>query len=164
MVLGGNIVKPDYEIPAKPIEGFNCQREEQSGKRFWGVLQELCIEPENFFRHCFVYNICPLAFLTSTGRNITPPEIKGEAKLQLKSVCLKFLGKAIEKFNPKIIVSVGSYANDRIKELKKRNCISDSIDCKLIPHPSPRAINNQDWVNKAKVWYTDNGIIKYFKP
>lgn len=74
--IQGEVKKPDCEIPSKPIEGFSCKREEQSGKRFWGVLEELCIEPENFFRHCFVYNICPIAFLTSTGRNITPPEIK----------------------------------------------------------------------------------------
>jgi single-strand selective monofunctional uracil DNA glycosylase len=58
---------------------------------------------------------------------------------------------------------VGSYANDRIKDLKKKNLISSSIDCKLIPHPSPRAINNQNWVEKAKQWYKDNDIIKYFE-
>lgn len=76
MKVEGQINKPANEIAAKPIEGFNCSREEQSGKRFWGVLEELCETPENFFNHCFVYNICPLAFLTSTGRNITLPEIK----------------------------------------------------------------------------------------
>ena len=76
MKLDGEVNKPEFEIAAKPVEGFNCKREEQSGKRFWGILEELCGEPENFFRHCFVYNICPLAFLHSTGRNITPPEIK----------------------------------------------------------------------------------------
>jgi single-strand selective monofunctional uracil DNA glycosylase len=76
MKVGGQVNKPANEIPAKPILGFNCTHEEQSGKRFWGVLEELCVNPENFFRHCFVYNICPFAFLTATGRNITPPEIK----------------------------------------------------------------------------------------
>ena len=69
----------------------------------------------------------------------------------------------IEIFNPKIIISVGSYANDRVKDLKKKNLLSPDIDCKLIPHPSPRALNNQDWVEKAKKWYIDNDIIKYFK-
>lgn len=76
MKLDGEVNKPELEIAAKPVEGFYCKREEQSGKRFWGVLEELCGDPENFFKHCFVYNICPLAFLHSTGRNITPPEIK----------------------------------------------------------------------------------------
>lgn len=76
MKVSGRVAKPEKEISSKPIEGFNCKREEQSGKRFWGVLEELCGDPENFFHHCFVYNICPFAFLTATGRNITPPEIK----------------------------------------------------------------------------------------
>lgn len=76
MKIEGEVKKPANEISSKPIEGFNCTREEQSGKRFWGVLEKLCVNPENFFQHCFVYNICPFAFLNSSGRNITPPEIK----------------------------------------------------------------------------------------
>ena len=76
MKVEGEVKKPINEIAAKPILGFNCKHEEQSGKRFWKVLEELCGEPDNFFCHCFVYNICPLAFLNATGRNITPPEIK----------------------------------------------------------------------------------------
>lgn len=92
MKVGGEIHKPANEIAARPIEGLNCTRNEQSGKRFWAVIQELCGEPENFFRHCFVYNICPLAFLTSTGRNITPPEIKVISPSQLSpSNCLSNL-------------------------------------------------------------------------
>jgi single-strand selective monofunctional uracil DNA glycosylase len=76
MKLSGTVRKPQKEVSAKPIEGLSCQREEQSGKRLWGVIEELCGEPENFFRHCFVHNICPLAFLTNSGRNITPTELK----------------------------------------------------------------------------------------
>jgi single-strand selective monofunctional uracil DNA glycosylase len=76
MKLSGTVNKPAYEIPSKPIKGLDCTTEEPSGKRFWGVLQQLCGEPENFFENCWVHNICPLAFLTSTGKNITPTEIK----------------------------------------------------------------------------------------
>lgn len=92
MKIEGFVRKPTCEIAAKPIEGLNCKHEEQSGKRFWGVLEELCGKPEAFFKHCFVYNICPLAFLTSNGRNITPPEIKVNASLitvTLLLTCLK---------------------------------------------------------------------------
>lgn len=87
---------------------------------------------------------------------------QGESKSQLTKVCVEYLRQAIEVLQPSIIISVGSYANDRIKDLKKKSQISESIDCKLIPHPSPRAINNHDWVDKAKRWYVDNDIIKYF--
>lgn len=88
---------------------------------------------------------------------------QGEAKSLLNAVCLDYLKQALDVFKPKIIISVGSYANDRIKELRKRKLIPDTIDCKLIPHPSPRALNNQDWVDKAKKWYVDNDIVKYFQ-
>lgn len=83
MKVEGKVTKPANEIPSKPIEGFNCTREEQSGKRFWGVIEELCGEPEVFFSSCFVYNICPAAFLHASGRNITPPEIKVSSRLIL---------------------------------------------------------------------------------
>jgi single-strand selective monofunctional uracil DNA glycosylase len=163
MKITGEVRKPLKEISSKPVEGLNCTREEQSGKRFWGVIEELCGTPENFFNHCFVYNICPFAFLHSSGRNITPPEIKGDSKLKLKDVCLEYLRQAIEVLNPQIIISVGSYVNDRIKELQKKNQLNPNIVCKLIPHPSPRSINNQDWVEKAKKWFVDNEIIEYFQ-
>lgn len=88
---------------------------------------------------------------------------QGEAKSQLNTICLSYLKKALDVFKPEIIISVGSYANDRVKDLKKKKLILDTIDCKLIPHPSPRAVNNQDWVNKAKKWYVDNDIIKFFQ-
>lgn len=40
-------------------------------------MQELCgDQAENFFRNCFVYNLCPLAFFAATGRNLTPAELK----------------------------------------------------------------------------------------
>lgn len=76
MKLSGKVNKPAQEIPTKQVLGLECTTEEPSGKRFWGLLQEICGEPDNFFRDCFVHNICPLAFLTSSGRNITPVEIK----------------------------------------------------------------------------------------
>lgn len=81
----------------------------------------------------------------------------------MNEICLNYLSQAIKIFKPEIIISVGGYANDRIKLLNKKNLISASIECKLIPHPSPRAINNQDWVNKAKTWFVDNKIVKYFE-
>lgn len=76
MKLSGVVRKPSNEIPSKPVKGLEWTAEEPSGKRFWGVLQDLCGEPENFFEKCFVHNICPLAFLSCTGSNITPTEIK----------------------------------------------------------------------------------------
>ncbi|XP_055676664.1 single-strand selective monofunctional uracil DNA glycosylase [Lutzomyia longipalpis] len=78
MRLEGNVEKPPGELSVRPVEGLNCTRAEQSGQRFWGLFESLCGPPENFFENCFVYNLCPLAFFHSSGRNITPAELKVE--------------------------------------------------------------------------------------
>lgn len=60
----------------RPVTGLECDKSEVSGQRLWGLLEDLCGTPDNFFRNCFIYNYCPLAFFGKNGRNITPPEIK----------------------------------------------------------------------------------------
>lgn len=76
MKLSGTVNKPDCEITARPVTGLLCDRSEQSGQRFWGLMQDICGDKaEEFFRNCFVYNFCPLAFFHSSGRNITPAEL-----------------------------------------------------------------------------------------
>lgn len=77
MKLSGSVNKPESEIVARPVTGLLCDRSEQSGQRFWGLMQELCgDQAEHFFRNCFVHNLCPLAFFHTSGRNITPAELK----------------------------------------------------------------------------------------
>lgn len=74
--INGAVKKPEQELAVRPVTGLLCKRNEQSGKRFWGLIQEISREPEIFFRDCFVHNLCPLAFFHESGRNITPAEIK----------------------------------------------------------------------------------------
>lgn len=74
--VDAEVRKPELECPARKILGFLSQRKEQSGDRFWGLFCKLCGSPENFFKHSFVSNFCPLAFMKSNGCNVTPGEIK----------------------------------------------------------------------------------------
>lgn len=77
MQLNGSVNKPDNEIVPRPVTGLLCDKAEQSGQRFWGLMQELAGDKaEDFFANCFVHNLCPLAFFHGTGRNITPAELK----------------------------------------------------------------------------------------
>lgn len=76
MKLSGSVNKPEQEIAARPVTGLFCDKSEQSGQRFWGLMQDLCGEAENFFNNCFVHNLCPLAFFHAKGKNITPAELK----------------------------------------------------------------------------------------
>lgn len=72
----GFIGKPVKEQPARKIVGFACKRSEISGRRFWKLFKDMCITPDFFFQNSFIRNYCPVALMDSTGRNITPAELK----------------------------------------------------------------------------------------
>lgn len=77
MGLNAEVGTPLHQLGGPPISGLACEREEQSGKRFWGTFREICGDSADiFFRNCFVHNYCPLAFFHSGGKNITPSELK----------------------------------------------------------------------------------------
>lgn len=77
--LSGKIEKPPREHPERIISGFDCTRKEVSGLRFWGFFRELCKTTDVFFRHSYVHNYCPLAFMNSNAKNITPADLKAGA-------------------------------------------------------------------------------------
>lgn len=64
---------------------------------------------------------------------------------------------------PTLIISVGRYAEDRVNELYKSHEINEGILHKCIPHPSPRALNNTNWNEKAKQWLIDNDTMQYIR-
>lgn len=165
MQLRGEVLKPIGELAVRPVDGLQCTRGEQSGQRWWGLYQELCETPENFFRNCFVFNICPLAFFHSSGRNITPAEFKGTAKSRVQDVGSEYLLRALHLFGPTVIVSIGRYCEDRVKVLVRQNLL-DQTRVKLLcmPHPSPRSLNNTNWAEKARQWLVDNGVMPYLMP
>lgn len=76
MKINEEVSKPEIECPNRPIQGFSCTKSEQSGLKFWGLFKNLCGTPERFFKHAFVYNYCPMAFMDVKGKNITPNMIK----------------------------------------------------------------------------------------
>ena len=67
--------KPSPEHPKRPIEGFNCTRNEVSGTRRWGWARDTFGTPEKFFARFFVANYCPLCFMEVSGRNFTPVKL-----------------------------------------------------------------------------------------
>lgn len=109
--LSGNVEKPEKELPSRPVTGLNCDKIEQSGQRFWSLLQTLCgDDPNGFFDQCFIYNYCPLAFFHSSGRNITPAEIKVNDK--------SYLYRSQNRFRTRVIVIL---AADWIEESHHRH-------------------------------------------
>ncbi|XP_060520307.1 single-strand selective monofunctional uracil-DNA glycosylase-like isoform X2 [Cylas formicarius] len=157
--IDGEVLKPLKECPNRPIFGFQCTRKEQSGDRFWNLFSELCTDPEKFFNCAFVYNYCPLAFMDGTGRNLTPADIKERKNLEL--ICDKYYHEVLKLLQPEVIVAVGDYMEKRTKAVFKVYEFTNSIKLFRMPHPSPRAVNNQNWSEKAKRFLEQHNLMEF---
>lgn len=78
----------------------------------------------------------------------------------MQNICAKSLIEVIELLKPELIISIGRFAEDRVKEVLKLHEHNDEIQHKCMPHPSPRALNNTNWNEKAKKWLIDNDVMK----
>jgi len=78
-----------------------------SGARFWGLLRQLCVTPENFFQHCFVHNLCPLLFMSLTGKNLTPADLPADTRRQLNAACDRAFADVVQLLNVQTVVAVG---------------------------------------------------------
>ncbi|CAE1267003.1 SMUG1 [Acanthosepion pharaonis] len=130
--IKGNVYKPSREHPKRIIDGLKCTRSEVSGSRFWALFKSICKTPENFFKDCFVHNVCPLMFMKTSSKNVTPPQLKAEERKQLTAVCNNSFCKAIKLLNVKLIIGVGKFAADTAANALKNT--NSSFECsKLYP-------------------------------
>lgn len=72
--IDGHVFKPEIECPDRKIYGISSPKSEPSGDRLWTYFSKLSISPETFFKHSFVFNFCPVAFMEANGRNVTPED------------------------------------------------------------------------------------------
>lgn len=160
MKLSGVISEPPQLHPKHPIKGLNCTKEEPSGKRLWTLLQRLSHDSlEIFFEQCFVHNFCPLTFFDAQGRNITPSEIKGPYKKEVRDICLRTTEYQLQLLQPDKIVAVGDYVFKALKNseyCKKKRLLR-------LAHPSPRSLNNTNWPEKAEEFLKENDLLKYLR-
>jgi single-strand selective monofunctional uracil DNA glycosylase len=137
------IGRPAMEHPKRPILGFSCNRSEVSGARFWGWAKGRFGTPEAFFQRCFVANYCPLVFMEAGGANITPDKLPRAEREPLFAACDRALLRTIELFDPRLVIGVGKFAEDRILAV-----IGQGARRRVgrIPHPSPASpLANQGW-------------------
>lgn len=159
--ISGNVYKPAKEHPKREIQGLSCSRSEVSGSRFWSFLEETCIQPERFFRYCYVHNYCPFSMMSSSAKNITPPELKAEEKTTLISICDESLYKIIKHLGIKYIVGIGNFAKTRAEKVVKAYNLSD-ITVVGIMHPSPiNPAANKGWKNIAYQQLESYDLLKY---
>jgi single-strand selective monofunctional uracil DNA glycosylase len=154
--LTGPIGRPEIEHPRRPITGFACERSEVSGRRLWGLFAQRFIEPEEFFRQHLVLNYCPLAFMESTGRNLTPDKVPGPERTILFEACDQHLREVVEVLRPQWLIGIGDFARRRAEIVFP----GGNTRIGLVLHPSPANPQaNQGWaalvtrqLEKMGVW------------
>ncbi|HLS18157.1 MAG TPA: uracil-DNA glycosylase family protein [Paenalcaligenes sp.] len=130
--------------PKYPILGMECHRREGSGQRLWGWAQERFVTPQKFFEQAFVWNYCPLLFL-GQGRNLIPEKLKKAERDALTPLCDDALRAVIECLQPRVLVGIGRYAEQRI-----RTVMGADTEVQYLLHPSPASPQaNKNWVQHA---------------
>lgn len=97
--------------------GSDVDMSSDSGQLFWAVMIKIFGSIEEFFRHCYVINCCPLIFMDEKKRNISAKNLWSTyepAIAKVKEECHYALRDVIEILKPKLIVELGAYARDTV--------------------------------------------------
>ncbi|XP_028302995.1 single-strand selective monofunctional uracil DNA glycosylase [Gouania willdenowi] len=156
--ISGEVGHPADEHPKRRITGLACAHSEVSGARFWGLFRKLCKQPEQFFQHCFVHNLCPLIFMNADGKNLTPPELPPAEREALLNLCETALCQVVQSLNVSMVIGVGRLAERRARRALSAAGINVRVEG--IMHPSPRnPLANKSWEAVAKAKLEELGIL-----
>lgn len=156
--ITGEVSRPQNEHPKRRITGLACTQSEVSGARFWGFFRKLCGDPAVFFQHCFVHNLCPLIFMSDSGKNLTPPELPAAEREALLRLCDIALCQVVEALNVSMVIGVGKVAEQRAR--RALSAAGVSVRVEGIMHPSPRnPLANKGWEDVAKAKLQELGVL-----
>jgi single-strand selective monofunctional uracil DNA glycosylase len=148
MGINETVGRPDDEHPKRPVEGFNCQRSEVSGRRLWGLFADQFGTPEAFFKDHFVLNFCPLVWMSPTGANLTPDKLSAAEMEPVERACLTHLAEVVALLRPDFLVGVGAFAEERLRRAAE-TCGSRAVIGRVL-HPSPASpAANRGWSEAA---------------
>ncbi len=151
-----DVRRPAREHPKRPVEGFACARSEVSGTRLWGWARNRFKTPEKFFARFFVWNYCPLCFMETSGRNFTPDKLPAQEKAGLFAVCDEALRGVVETLQPKFVIGVGGFAEERIHAALGEG----KYTIGRILHPSPASpAANRDWAGTVEKELRAIGVV-----
>lgn len=142
------VEQPPELHPKRPIQGFDCPREEVSGQRLWGWAASRFGDPERFARRFFVWNYCPLVFYDESGRNLTPDKLRAADRTELFAACDDALRAVVTALRPRLVIGVGKFAEERARE-----SLGDGADVTFgrVLHPSPASpLANRGWAEAAE--------------
>lgn len=156
MGIEAKVDRPDNEHPKRPIQGFDCTRSEVSGARLWGWARDRFGTADAFFERFFVWNYCPLVFMTETGANFTPDKLPKAAQKELFDICDTALQNMVKELQPKWVIGVGKFAEKRA--LHALPDFTGHIGTILHPSPASPAAN-RGWAPAAEKQLMDMGIL-----
>lgn len=159
LCLDAVIGRPEREHPARRVEGMDIRRHEVSGKRLWGFISTRFPDARDFFSEYAVFNYCPLGFLDSgpTAKNITPDKLPKSERNELEKICDSYLYDIVKILNPQILVGVGKYAEEKLKQIEQ--CGNSRRKVISVIHPSPgNPQANRGWAEKTLKTLTENGL------
>jgi single-strand selective monofunctional uracil DNA glycosylase len=153
--IEGEVRRPACEHPKRPIVGFDCKRSEVSGARLWGWARDRFGTPERFFARFFVWNWCPLGFLSETGANVTPDKLSRAERAALERCCDRAVADGLRYLAPRLAVGIGVFAEKAL-----RRALGDSIPIAGMPHPSPASpAANRGWAAQAEAALEKAGVV-----
>ena len=155
MGIEARVSPPANNHPKRPVSGFSCPRQEVSGRRLWGWAKAHYGTPEAFFKHFFVINYCPLAFMEAGGRNRTPDKLPATEKKHLFQICDLALRQTIAVYRPRWVLGIGGFAETRAREALS----GLNLRIGRITHPSPANPKaNRGWGQLVESELTAMGI------
>lgn len=150
MGINAPIGQPPATHPKRPVQGFSCPRSEVSGRRLWGLFEEMYGPADTFFEHAYVANYCPLIWMSETGANITPTQLPKEQRLQIDAACQRHLVRLIEILQPKCLIGIGAYALKQL-QLAAKALPNQSFTMGTMLHPSPASpTSNKLWPERPR--------------
>ena len=150
MGITAPVGQPERMHPKRPVQGFACPRSEVSGRRLWGLFEEMYGTAERFFEHAYVANYCPLIWMSESGANIPPTQLPKEQAEQIDEACRRHLVRLISALRPRCLIGVGGYA---LKQLEAAAAAlpGQAFTLGSILHPSPASpMANKCWPEKPK--------------
>ncbi len=146
--INAHVAQPTQVHPKRPIQGFDCQRTEVSGLRFWGLMAERFPDVNDFFSDSFVVNYCPLVWMTDTGKNITPDKLPKQSMKKVYAACDQHLLSFLKYFQPEFLVGIGAFAEKQLIRMAEQ--IDNEFVIGRMLHPSPASpVANRCWPERA---------------
>jgi len=149
MGIEEEVGRPPVEHPRRPVTGFATTRSEVSGTRLWALMSERFGTAQQFFQEHFVGNYCPLLFLDSAGKNITPDKLRSRDRQGLFHCCDEHLRTTIRVLDPEWLIGIGRFTEKRLRAVSQ-DAEAGQRKVEGILHPSPASpAANRDWSGRT---------------